>query len=219
MEANYGYQFRRFGCATGGLPDSKFTVGVNNMAGWSDYFKRYRECAFMGIKVEWHPALFQTQLSSQLLQGAAAKPTVLRNNTWYDTIPDTIKGTAASAVAASQQYKPGETVPWDSMQLRRQTLQRHKPTSGWTKSCVNNIYAKQNNTEWFKTSDFYSINIVQQLNPTNPANIPNPLLRHNLAFVVPSADATNVWPQGQNLGSYFVTYSMKFRSIKDAEAE
>lgn len=93
MVPTYGYQFRRFGCATNG-PEYN-TIGIEQTAGFYDIFKRYRECAFMGLKVEWHPLLFQ--LDNQGGTGAGnMKPQITRNNTWFDTIPETIKATTAS---------------------------------------------------------------------------------------------------------------------------
>ena len=92
----------------------------------------------------------------------------------------------------------------------RPTLQRHKHTKGWTKSVVNSTYARQHNLEWFKCSDFYTIGITGSYTPKNPQDIPNPVLRHDLCFTEPDTPE-QFWSAGTLIGTYNVTYSVKFR--------
>jgi hypothetical protein len=57
-DLNYGYQFRRFGVHTRNNMPRYRTQSVYECPGWVSHTKQWRECAFMGLKVEWHPAVF-----------------------------------------------------------------------------------------------------------------------------------------------------------------
>lgn len=136
------------------------------------------------------------------------------NHTWFDTLQEAVGASDPNAYASAQKWRTEapETVPVDD-QFQRYSLQRHKPTRGWTKSIVNNTYARQNHLDWFDTKTFYSIpNPAQPSNvvPVNPADVPNCVLRHHLRFAEPTAPI-DMWPDDTLIGIYQVTYSVKFR--------